>query len=53
MPRKWIFVTQGDAKRPQMVYVGHYQDVLIRENGRWKFLKRQAFNDIPEEDTIR
>jgi hypothetical protein len=50
---KWIFVMQGDAKRPQMVYIGHYQDMLIRENGRWKFLKRQVISDIPPDDTIR
>ena len=26
---------------------GHYEDVLKREDGRWKFLKREIFDDLP------
>ena len=26
---------------------GHYEDVLKREDGRWKFFKREIFDDIP------
>jgi hypothetical protein len=26
---------------------GHYDDMVVREDGRWKFKKRAASNDIP------
>jgi 3-phenylpropionate/cinnamic acid dioxygenase small subunit len=44
---KWIFVMQSDEASPRWVYLGHYDDTFIREDGRWRFLKRQAFTDIP------
>ena len=46
---KWMFVALGDANRPQPVYLGHYEDTLIRENGKWKFLRRVAHSDIPSD----
>lgn len=46
---KWAFVVQGDDGRPQWVYLGHYNDTLIREDGRWKFLLRKVSSDIPGE----
>jgi hypothetical protein len=33
-----------------MAQGGHYEDTLIRENGRWKFSRREAFVDIPHAD---
>jgi hypothetical protein len=50
---KWIFVTTGDGNRPQPVYLGHYDDEFIRENGNWKFLRRTVASDIPSDDQIR
>jgi hypothetical protein len=44
---KWTYVTPGDEGAPRMVYVGHYNDQFIRENGEWKFLRREAPADIP------
>jgi uncharacterized protein (TIGR02246 family) len=44
---KWIFVMQNDETSPRWVYLGHYDDTFVREDGRWRFLKRQAFTDIP------
>ena len=49
---KWIFVVQGEANRPQALYLGHYEDSLVRENGRWKFLRRVVFADIPADNAI-
>jgi uncharacterized protein (TIGR02246 family) len=46
---KWIFVVQGEGERPEWVFLGHYDDVFVRENGRWKFLRREAFTDIPSQ----
>jgi uncharacterized protein (TIGR02246 family) len=44
---KWIFVMQGEGESPRWVYLGHYDDTFVRENGRWRFLRREAFTDIP------
>lgn len=46
---KWTFVIQGNDGRPQWVYLGHYDDTFIREEGRWKFLQRKVTSDIPGE----
>ena len=44
---KWIYITPGDDGAPRMVFLGHYDDKFIRENGEWKFLRREAPADIP------
>ena len=44
---KWIYITPSDTGAPRMVYLGHYDDRFIRENGVWKFLRREAPVDIP------
>ena len=44
---KWTFFTRGPDKRPVATLSGHYDDTVIREDGRWKFLSRVALNDIP------
>lgn len=49
---KWIFVIQSDAGRPQPFLLGHYEDSLIRENGRWKFLRRVVHGDIPPDSPL-
>ena len=46
---KWTFIVKGKDGRPQSVYLGHYNDTLIREDGRWKFLQRKVTSDIPGE----
>jgi hypothetical protein len=32
-----------------LALLGHYDDVLAREDGRWKFKRRQAHIDIPHD----
>jgi len=44
---KWIFVMQSDDASPRWVYLGHYDDTFVREDGRWRFLRREAFTDVP------
>lgn len=46
---KWIYVTPGPDGAPRMVFLGHYDDQFIREDGQWKFLRREAPVDIPAE----
>ena len=49
---KWIFIVQNSAKQPQPFYIGHYDDVFIRESGQWRFLKRTVYGDIPPDDPL-
>ena len=49
---KWIFVVQSDQKQPQPFFLGHYEDTFIREYGRWKFLRRVVYADIPTDDAV-
>jgi 3-phenylpropionate/cinnamic acid dioxygenase small subunit len=46
---KWTFVVQSEAGSPQWFYLGHYDDQFVRRDGRWYFLRREAFTDIPRE----
>jgi hypothetical protein len=43
---KWIYLTAADDNSPKLTYLGHYDDQFIRENGHWKFLRRQSVSDI-------
>ena len=43
---KWLYITAGDDNSPKPTYLGHYDDQFIRENGEWKFLRRESFSDI-------
>ncbi len=45
---RWAYVVPGADKKPSIAQGGHYEDTLMRENGRWKFLRREAFTDIPQ-----
>jgi len=45
---RWNYVTPGADKKPAIAQGGHYEDTLVRENGHWKFARREAFVDIPQ-----
>lgn len=47
---KWMFVVQGKDKLPQALYLGHYDDSMVRENGKWKFQRRVVHADIPADN---
>jgi hypothetical protein len=42
----WLYVVKGDDGLPALCKLGHYDDLLIREAGRWRFLRREAPTDI-------
>jgi uncharacterized protein (TIGR02246 family) len=43
----WVYLVRGDGDVPDVSKVGRYVDVLTREDGSWKFLRREAPCDIP------
>jgi len=43
----WLYIVRGDGDIPEVSKVGRYSDVLTREDGSWKFLRREAPCDIP------
>jgi hypothetical protein len=49
---KWVFVMTAADGGPEMVFVGHYDDELVRENGAWKFKLRTVTGDITRPVTL-
>ena len=43
----WALIRRGEGDAPTLTLLGHYDDVLAREHGRWRFKRRQAHIDIP------
>jgi hypothetical protein len=43
----WIYILRGDGDVPVLSKIGSYHDVFTREDGRWKFLRREAPTIIP------
>ena len=44
---RWTFVIPSADGKPVIGQSGRYSDTLVRENGHWKFKRREAMNDIP------
>jgi uncharacterized protein (TIGR02246 family) len=44
---RWTFITPGADGKPVISQAGRYDDVLVREDGHWRFKRREASNDIP------
>jgi uncharacterized protein (TIGR02246 family) len=44
---RWTFITPTADGKPVISQAGRYDDVLVREDGRWRFKRRAASNDIP------
>ncbi|MBX5442055.1 MAG: nuclear transport factor 2 family protein [Solirubrobacteraceae bacterium] len=43
----WMHVRRGDDDRPLLPTLGAYDDELVREDGRWRFLRRTVSPLIP------
>lgn len=50
---RWTFVVPGPDGKPAMAQGGRYDDILIREEGRWKFKRRTASNDLPSSGPVQ
>ncbi len=44
---KGVFVVRGGDNLPETVMLATYHDLLIREDGAWKFKRRVVVGDIP------
>ena len=42
----WLYVVKGPDGAPKLAKLGHYNDTLVREAGRWCFLRREVPADI-------
>jgi hypothetical protein len=45
-----VYMVRNKDDKPAPAMGGHYDDVMIRENGHWKFLRRVAMMEIPFQD---
>jgi len=43
----WMHVRRGEDDRPLLPTLGAYDDELIREEGRWRFLRRSVSPLVP------
>jgi uncharacterized protein (TIGR02246 family) len=43
----WIYILRGEGDQPVLSKIGGYHDVFTREDGRWRFLRREAPTIIP------
>jgi uncharacterized protein (TIGR02246 family) len=50
---RWAFVVPGPDNKPVIAQGGHYDDTLVRENGRWKFKRRTASTDLPSSGPVQ
>ena len=44
---RWTVVSRNENNEPFVRLTGRYDDVYVREEGRWKFLSRTARREIP------
>jgi uncharacterized protein (TIGR02246 family) len=44
---KGVFVVPNNANEPAIAMLATYEDILVRENGRWKFKQRIVKGAIP------
>src|SRR5205823_2944775 len=42
----WAYLTADDEGYPTILQLGHYDDGLVREDGRWRFLRRDISRDL-------
>jgi len=47
---KWVFMIRNSKGSPEPLYLGHYEDTIVREKEGWKFLRRVVYSDIPKDD---
>ena len=48
---RWTVLSRNEKDEPYVRLTGRYDDIYIREDGRWKFLKRATRREIPSHPT--
>jgi 3-phenylpropionate/cinnamic acid dioxygenase small subunit len=43
----WTVINRAEDGTPFLGMVGHHEDELVREGGRWRFRSRRGFVEIP------
>lgn len=43
----WVVYASDGKELPRVTMVGHHRDRFIREDGEWKFLRREGRVDLP------
>jgi SnoaL-like domain len=43
---RWTLIVHAGENRPVVSASGHYSDALVRENGAWKFKRREIVADL-------
>ncbi len=43
---RWIWIAGNAEGAPEILRSGYYDDLLVRENGGWKFQKRKASTEF-------
>jgi uncharacterized protein (TIGR02246 family) len=43
----WTVINRAEDGTPSLGMVGHHEDELVREDGRWRFGRRRGFVEIP------
>ncbi len=43
----WTVINPAGDANPVVGMVGHHEDDLVRERGRWRFARRRGFVEIP------
>lgn len=43
---RWTYMIPAEGGAPRPAICGRYEDILVREDGAWRFLKREVLGDI-------
>jgi uncharacterized protein (TIGR02246 family) len=43
----WALIVRGEGDTPDLTLLGRYRDQLVREDGRWRFARRESHTEIP------
>jgi hypothetical protein len=49
----WFALTNNTPQKDvQLLYMGHYEDELVKQNGKWLFKKRKVFNESQQNKAL-
>jgi len=49
----WFAITNNTPQKDvQLLYFGHYEDELVKQNGKWLFKKRKVYNESQQNRSL-